>query len=82
MLDAKQVDTVVRECKREDARRKAANHGAVDPTLPVRLAHDERIVEDNFPRLGEAPWSFELSGSGGLVEEGVAALVALLRRAG
>ena len=82
MLDAKQVDTVFGELKREDARRKEANHGAVDPTLPLRLAHDRRMVEDTFARLGEAPFTFEFSGSGGLVEEGVAALAALLKRAG
>ena len=80
-LDAKLVDFVVRVLKREEGGRMEANHGAVDPTLPARLAHDKKIVEDNFARLGEAPFSFEFSGAGGLVEEGVAALVALLKRA-
>ena len=81
MLDAKQVDIVVQELKCEEARREEANQGAVDPTLPVRLAHDKTIVEASFARLGDAPFSFEFSGSGGLVEAGVAALVALLKAA-
>ena len=66
MLDARQVDAVVQELKREEARREEAGHGAVDPAIPARLA----------------PVSFEASGSGGLVEAGVAALVDFLKRAG
>ncbi len=79
MLDAKQIDTVVQELKREEARREEANRGAVDPALSVRLAHDRMNVEDTFARLGDVPFSAELSGGGGLVEAGVAALVALLK---
>lgn len=73
MLDARQVDTVVQQLKREEAERKQ-----VDPALPARLAQDRMLVEQRFARLGDAPFSFELAGSGGLVEAGVAALVALL----
>ena len=82
MLDARQVDTVVQELKREQARRDEANRGPVDPTLFVRLAHDRTSVEDSFARLGEVPFSSDFSISGGLVEAGVAALVDLLKRIG
>lgn len=83
MLDAKQVDTVVQELKREEAKRQELEReAALDPTLPMRLMQDRMSVERDFGRLGESPFSFELSGAGGLVEAGVAALVALLKRAG
>jgi len=82
MLDAKQVDTVVQELKREESRREEANRGPVDPALYVRLAHDKMRAEDSFARLGDIPFSAEFSGGGGLVEAGVAALVALLKAAG
>ena len=80
MLDARQVDTVVQELKREQARRDEANRGPVDPILFVRLAHDRTSVEDSFARLGEVPFNSDFSISGGLVEAGVAALVDLLKR--
>lgn len=82
MLDAGQVNTVVQELKREEARRAGAARGVVDPALAARLAHDRVLVDERFASLGDAPWGFELSDGGGLVEAGVAALVALLKRAG
>jgi uncharacterized protein YbaR (Trm112 family) len=82
MLDPKQVDTVVQELKQEEARRQEANQGTIDPSIYARLAHDKTMVANRFARLGEAPFTFEFSGAGGLVEAGVAALVALLKRAG
>ncbi len=82
MLDAKQVDTVVQELKREEAtREELERQAALDPTLPMRLLQDRMTVDRDLGRLGEAPFSFEFSGKGGLVEAGVAALVALLKRA-
>jgi len=81
MLDARQVDAVVQELKREEARRQEASHGAIDPTMPARLARDKSTVEQSFAHLGDAPFRFEVSGSGGLVEAGVAALVDFLKRA-
>jgi hypothetical protein len=81
MLDAGQVDSVVQELKREETKRQEANRGPLDPALQARLEHEKMMVEEKFGRLGDAPFSFEFSGSGGLVEAGVAALVALLRRA-
>jgi uncharacterized protein YbaR (Trm112 family) len=42
MLDAQQVDTVVQELKREEARRQEAKREALDPALALRLAKDER----------------------------------------
>lgn len=81
MLDAKQVDTVVQELKREEAKRQEAEQGVVDPALPVRLMNDRMVVERALGRPGDAPFSFDFAGSGGLVEAGVAALVALLKRA-
>ena len=82
MLDARQVDTIVQELKREQARRDEANLGPVDPTLFVRLARDRGTVEDSFARLGDVPFSPDFSGEGGLVEAGLAALVDLLKRIG
>lgn len=65
----------VQQLKREEAERKQ-----VDPALPARLAQDRMLIEQRFARLGDAPFSFELAGSRGLVEAGVAALVALLTK--
>lgn len=81
MLDAKQMDTVVQELKREEARREQTNRGAVDVPLSARLAHDQMSVENTCARLDDVPFSFEHSGGGGLVEAGVAALVAFLKGA-
>ena len=82
MLDAKQVDTVVQALKREEAKRQEAERGVIDPALSTRLMQEKMTVERDFGRLGDAPFSFEFSGTGDLVGAGVAALVALFRRAG
>ena len=79
MLDAKQMDTVVQQLKREDAKRQEAKQGAIDPALAARLLEDRTRVERSFAQFGGDPSSFNLSGSGDLVEAGVAALVALLK---
>lgn len=76
MLDARQVDTVVQQLRREEAERKQ-----VDPALPLRLAYDRMLAEERFARLGDAPFSVDGPVRGGLVEAGVAALVALLTEA-
>jgi uncharacterized protein YbaR (Trm112 family) len=78
MLDAKQVDTVVQELKREEAKRQEAEKGVVDPTLAARLLQVRTDVERELG-LERAPVSLGLSSVGGLVEAGVAALVALLK---
>jgi uncharacterized protein YbaR (Trm112 family) len=82
MLDARQVDSVVQELKREEARRDEAARGAIDPALAGRLAADRMSVDERFAHLGDASWDFKLSDGVGLVEAGVAALVALLKRVG
>src|SRR5262249_11132364 len=78
MLDAKQVETVVADLKRE-----AANGRTVDPALPLRLLADRTAVERSFgelPRAGHGWVNVTLSdSSAGLVEAGLAALVALLK---
>jgi len=78
MLDAKQVETVVADLKRE-----AANGRTVDPALPLRLLADRTAVERSFgelPRAGHVSFNVTLSdSSAGLVEAGLAALVALLK---
>ena len=76
MLDAKQVDTVVQELKREEQRRQDA---ANDPTLPARLALNRLALEERFAHLDDATFHFDLTAAGGLVGAGVAALVALLK---
>lgn len=81
MLDARQVDTVVEELKREEARRAEAARGAVDPTLAIRLARDRMIVNERLGPEGDHLWGLDLSHGGSLVEAGVAALAALLKRA-
>ena len=55
MLDAKQVDTVVQELKREETRRTEADH--FDPTRAPR-ARQMTVVND-FARLDQAPFSSE-----------------------
>ena len=78
MLDAKQVETVVADLKREAAKRQT-----VDPALPLRLLRDRTAVERSFGDLqhaGHVSFDFTLSdSSAGLVEAGLAALVALLK---
>jgi uncharacterized protein YbaR (Trm112 family) len=82
MLDAAQVNTVVQALKREEAKRQEAARGAADPAvLAARLSEDRALVDRKLAGPGDAPFSFELSGGGGgLVEAGVAALAAFLRR--
>ena len=77
MLDSKQMDTVVQQLKREDAKRQEANRGPIDPALVVRLMEDRTRVERSFAQLGRDPSSF--SGTRDLVEAGIAALAALLK---
>ncbi len=72
MLDARQVDTVVRELKREEAERGEAKQGVVDPALSVGPTQNRGADLDLL--------HFDGSDSGGLVEAGVAALAALLKR--
>ena len=79
MLDPKQMDTVVQQLKREDAKHQEANRGAIDPALAVRLMEDRTRVERSFAQFGRDPASFNLSGTRDLVEAGMAALVALLK---
>jgi uncharacterized protein YbaR (Trm112 family) len=81
MLDATQVNATVEELKREEARREEAARNAIDPDLAARLARDKMTVDQHWAHLGETPFSFEFSGSGGIVEAGLAALVALLKHA-
>ena len=78
MLDPKQMDTVVQQLKREDAKRQEANRGAIDPALAARLMDDRTKVERSFAQFGD-PSSFNFSGPGDLVEAGMAALVAFLK---
>jgi hypothetical protein len=79
MLDPKQMDAVVQQLNREDAKRQEANKGAIDPALAVRLMEDRTRVERSFAQFGGDPSSFTVSGPGDLVEAGMAALVALLK---
>jgi len=74
MLDARQVETVVADLKREAAKRQT-----VDPTLAVRLLQDRTAVERSFRNTEREPFSFELSDSSGLVEADLAAVVALIK---
>ena len=78
MLDPKQMDTVVQQLKREDAKRQEANRVAIDPALAARLMDDRTKVERSFAQFGD-PSSFNFSGPGDLVEAGMAALVAFLK---
>ena len=82
MLDARQVDTVVQELKREEARRDEAARSGMDPALAARLAQDRMAVGERSGHPGDASWDVKLSDGGGLIEAGVAALVALLKGAG
>ena len=79
MLDAKQMDTVVAQLKREDARREEARHSGLDPALAARLLQDRAAVERHFAAdgclLGDG------SAESDLVGAGMAALVSLLRSA-
>ena len=79
MLDPKQMDTVVQQLKREDAKRQEADRGALDPALAARLMEDRARVERSFAQFGGNPSSFNLADPGDLVEAGMAALVAFLK---
>ncbi len=74
MLDSKQVETVVADLKRE-----ASKRGTVDPALPLRLLEDRTAVERSFRSNERGPFGFELTDSSGLVEAGLAAVVALIK---
>jgi uncharacterized protein YbaR (Trm112 family) len=81
MLDATQVDTVVQELKREEAKRQAAKPDPRDPALAMRLAEDRVHVARRMGDVDDAPFGFDLSDTdGGLVEAGLAALLSLLKR--
>ena len=82
MLDAKQVDAEVQELKREQARREEASRNGGGPDLAMRLMQDKLTVDRDFGRLGQDPFGLEPSGGDGLVEAGVAAVAALLKRSG
>ena len=77
MLDARQVNTVVEQLKREQAHRDEVNRAPIDPSLAMRLAQDRMSIESH---LGEIPFRSDVSLGGGLVEAGVAVLVELLKR--
>lgn len=81
MLDAKQVETVVASLKREDAKRDEARRGEEDPLLLAQLLQDRAAVSRGFKRMEmEAPLlRHDLASGTNLVEEGISALVALLR---
>ena len=76
MLDARQVNTVVEQLKREQAHRDEVNRVPIEPSLYVRLGQDRTSIES---RLGEIPFRSDASLGGGLVEAGVATLVEMLK---
>jgi hypothetical protein len=78
MLDARQIEKVVEDLKREDARRQQAKETGLDRALAARLMEDRAAVQRSFARLGDYSFGVETAGAGGLVEEGLAALVALI----
>jgi hypothetical protein len=82
MLDATQVDAVVASLKRDKAKREEARRGGADPALSMRLLQDRSEVSREFKRMeGREPhFTYELTGAGNLVDEGISALVALLKR--
>jgi uncharacterized protein YbaR (Trm112 family) len=82
MLDARQIETAVQDLKHQDAKRQHAKEAGLDPALAARLVEDRAAVQRSFARLGDYSFSFETSGPGGLVEEGLAAVVALLKGEG
>jgi hypothetical protein len=80
MLDAKQVDAALATLKQEDARRDEVQKGATDPALYMRLLQDRAAVAREFSRMeGEPHFSYELGDGGNLVEDGINALVSLLK---
>jgi uncharacterized protein YbaR (Trm112 family) len=82
MLDAKQVETVVAELKRAEAKREDARQGKTDPLLFAQLLQDRAVVSRDFRTLEtEAPYlRYSLAAGTNLVEEGISALVTLLGR--
>ena len=81
MLDTAQVNTTVQELKAEEAKRQTAARNGMDPDLAARLVRDKMTVNRHWGCLGDTPFRFEFSGSGGIVEAGLSALVALLKQA-
>lgn len=81
MLDAKQVETMVGQLKREESRREEARRGDLDPMLHLSLLQDRASVSREFTRIeGEAPYlHYDLASGTNLVEEGIAAVVTFLR---
>jgi uncharacterized protein YbaR (Trm112 family) len=79
MLDPQQVEKVVEALKREEARRQQGKEAGLDAALAARLAEDRAAVHRGFARLGDVSLTFGSSAAGGLVEEGLAALVRMLK---
>ena len=80
LLDARQVDAALAALKREDARRDDAQKGATDPALYVRLLQDRAAVTREFSSMeGERHFTDELGDGGNLIEDGINALVSLLK---
>jgi uncharacterized protein YbaR (Trm112 family) len=80
MLDAKQVDAVVASLKRDEAKREEARRSEVDPALHMRLLQDRASVSRDFKLMEDGEhFAYELSAGGNLVDEGISALVALLK---
>lgn len=81
MLDAKQVETMVGQLKREENRREGARRGDLDAMLSMSLLQDRASVSREFKRIeGEAPFlHYDLTSGANLVEEGISALVTFLR---
>jgi len=82
MLDAKQVETVVAELKREEVKREDARQGKTDPLLLAQLLQDRAAVSRDFRTMEtQAPdLRDDLAAGTNLVEEGITALVTLLGR--
>jgi hypothetical protein len=77
MLDARQVNTVVQQLKREQAQRDEVNRGPIDPSLYVRSS-----IDDTFARLGDVPFNVRnYVEAGGLMSYSADA-VDIWRRAG
>jgi uncharacterized protein YbaR (Trm112 family) len=74
MLDPTQMEIVAAELTRQAARRQT-----VDPTLPEGLLRDRTAVEASLRRIGAGPLGLELSESSGIVEAGLAAVVAFFK---
>jgi hypothetical protein len=73
MLDPDQVQVMVRELQRAEARRTT-----VDPTFPVRLMADRAALERAFRQAPAEIHAADLGSAFGVVEAGVSAIVRLL----